>query len=265
VRPTSKQAYARLMVLKYVVAHSISTPSKPVLSQVFEKWSEAERREFDSRCQARAEANVAKMHELRLWKHASPKEQLFLQSFGSQMDAHIHEAAAWRMECAGMIMWALGLIDRWPKIDAETSPDLLKSILVKKVRFLSKHPKLRPPQEMCSKRDLMEFWHWRVVTRRLIEEKAPFEPDENMKRAGLNTLDEIVRFAAKSGHERGDLEETLDEDFVFRGKPFRDLSGEEYRIAASIITERHYAFDWLCGMAPGNRWDETPTHTRWSY
>lgn len=31
--------------------------------------------------------------------------------------------------------------------------------------------------------------------------------------------------------------------------------------ATSIIMERHFALNWLCGMAPGNRWDETPTDT----
>jgi len=25
--------------------------------------------------------------------------------------------------------------------------------------------------------------------------------------------------------------------------------------------ERHKALNWLCGFAPGNRWDETPTDT----
>jgi hypothetical protein len=169
------------------------------------------------------------------------------------------------MECAGMIIWALGLIDTWPKIDEEISRDLLKNLSVQRVPFLSKHPKLRPHQEITFKRDLMEFWHWRVITRQLIEKKSPFVPNENMKRDGLNTLDDLVRVAAKAGHERGDVEEVLDEDFVFRGKPFRSLSPHEYQVAASIITERHYALNWLCGMAPGNRWDETPTHTRWSH
>jgi hypothetical protein len=82
-----------------------------------------------------------------------------------------------------------------------------------------------------------------------------------MKKAGLNTLDDIVCLSAKSAYEKGDLEEIIDEDFVFEGKAFRTLSDNEYQRATSIIMERHYALNWLSGMSPGNRWDETPTET----
>ena len=122
--PTSKTSYARLMVLKYVVVHSLAT-ERPMLPEIFSKWSERERREFDDNCRKQAEANVKNMQKIGLWKHASPMEK----------------------------------------------------------------------------------------------------------------------------------------DFAFLGKPFRSISPDEYQMATSIIMERHVAMNWLCGMAPGNMWDETPTET----
>ncbi len=261
MRPTSREAYARLMVLKYIVVHAGTTPPKPILNPLLEKWPEARRKDFDSKFKRLAEANAAAMRRLRLWKHVSPDERSFLQSFGSRMDEYAQIAAGWRMECAGMIMWALRLFNTWPKIDAQFDPDLLKDVPIQKVGLFSRHPKLRRHEEISAKRDLMEFWHWRVRTRQLIEQDHPFEPDDKMKMAGLNKLDDIVRFSAKAAHEKGDLPEILDEDCVFLGRPFRSLTAEQYQNATSIIMERHYALNWLCGMAPGNRWDETPTET----
>jgi hypothetical protein len=51
------------------------------------------------------------------------------------------------------------------------------------------------------------------------------------------------------------------EDFPVRGIAFRDLSLSEWKDVSSVIIERHFALNWVCGRAPGNRWDETPTGT----
>src|SRR5579871_4960160 len=50
-----------------------------------------------------------------------------------------------------------------------------------------------------------------------------------------------------------------DGDFPAFGNPYWDISEEEYSIATSIAVERHQALNWICGRAPNNRWDETPT------
>jgi hypothetical protein len=51
------------------------------------------------------------------------------------------------------------------------------------------------------------------------------------------------------------------DDFPAFGKAYRDLSPDEFSIATSIAMERHRAFNWLSGRAPGNRWTDTPTDT----
>ena len=260
MKPSEDEVYARLKVLMYVVVHALATP-RPMLNEYFAKWSEKERSDFDDACKQHAESNATKMQMAGLWEYASPSEKAFLQSFGSQMDEYAHKAATWRMECAGTLMWALGFLNRFPVLDEQINPDLMKSVTAKRFGLFRKRPRLRPQNEISARRDLIELWHWRVRTRRLIEEGKPFEADENMKRVGIASFDDIVRFSAKAAHAKGDLPELKDDDFVFLGKSFRTLPTEEYQMATSIIMERHYALNWLCGMAQENRWDETPTDT----
>lgn len=249
------------MILKYVVAHAVTTPPPDALAELFSNWPESDRRSFDETCRTQAEGIIATMNSLGLWKHTSPFERAFLQSYGSTMETYSRMAAGWRLECVGAICWALGILDEFPRIDAECSTDLLASIPLKKVGLFSRCPSLRGKQEIAKMRDQMEFWHWRVRTRRLIEEGHSLPSNDDLKAAGMETYDDIVRVSAKLGYEKGSLSEILDEDFVFLGKPFRTLSSEEYQNATSIIMERHYALNWLCGHAPGNRWDDTPTDT----
>ena len=261
MRPSAKEAHARLMILKYVVAHAASTPPKELLAQVGANWGDAERAEFDVSFGHQADAFVKSLRKLGLWKYTSPKERAFLSSSGLEMDDYARLAASWRSEAAGMLMWALRLIEPWPKIDEQISPDHFKGVAMEKVGVFTNHPSLRPYEELSDKRGLVELWHWRVRTRQLIEEGHPFTADEKLKQAGIESFDDIVRFTAKGAHESGDLPEILEEDFVFLGKPFRALTADEYQTATSIIMERHYALNWLCGLAPRNKWDETPTDT----
>ena len=71
----------------------------------------------------------------------------------------------------------------------------------------------------------------------------------------------MVRLTAKGMGETTMALETIDEDFKVKGKAFRSLSAGEWSEVGSIIVERHFTLNWLCGRAPGNRWDETPTGT----
>jgi hypothetical protein len=258
MRPTSKTAYARLMVLRFVIVHAMATP-RQMLDKWFANWSAREQMEFDESCKRRAETNISKMQLFGLWKYVSPNEKIFLQSYGSRMDEDVHKTAYLRLESVGILMWAFGYLEEWPKIDVAMNAELLESVPLEKVGIFSKYPNLLPKEEIFAKHALVELWHWRVRARQLIEKGRPFVPDENMKQEGLKSFDDAVRFKAKAAHRRGDLSEIIDEDFGFRGKSFRSLTAEEYQKAASIITERHYAMNWLCGNARRNRWDETPT------
>ncbi len=68
---------------------------------------------------------------------------------------------------------------------------------------------------------------------------------------------QFLRKAAQAGT----IPPCMGDDFPVHGKAYRDLSVEQWAQCRSITTERHFALNWLCGDAPENRWDETPTST----
>ena len=117
---------------------------------------------------------------------------------------------------------------------------------------------LRPPEELEAARSIAEMWHWRSRTRQLLEEGRPFPP---MPGLPFTSWDSVVRFTAPRAAERGSIPTPIDEDFPAFGRAYRDLTADEWSQAHSIALERHRALNWLCGRAPGNRWDETPTDT----
>jgi hypothetical protein len=81
-----------------------------------------------------------------------------------------------------------------------------------------------------------------------------------MQTACVRSYDDIVRFTAKKLDEEGRMR-AIDEDFPAKGKASRELSDDEWSEVRSITMERHIALNWLCGYAPNNEWDETPTDT----
>jgi hypothetical protein len=175
--------------------------------------------------------------------YASLKNQALLQ-------------ATWRAESLQILVWALGLINKIPGCDTMAGDDLLNHLQLEKFKEFRTSAKLRAAKEIESARETAELWHWRSRTRELIEEKQPFPPEIPQ----FKSYDEVVRLSAKAAKEAGTLE-IIDEDFSIKGKAYRDLTQEEWSPIKSIAFERHFALNWLCGYAPDNRWDETPTDT----
>jgi hypothetical protein len=168
--------------------------------------------------------------------------------------------ASWRVESAQVLMWALGLVRDLPSYDTQASHDLLKQIPSNDIpRFVSS-ARLRKEAEIDRARADAELWHWRSRTRQLIEDGREFPADKQTRAAGFNSYDDIVRFTAKKLGEEGRIS-PIAGDFPARGKAYRKLSAEEWSEVQSITMERHFALNWLCGYAPENQWDETPTDT----
>jgi hypothetical protein len=147
-------------------------------------------------------------------------------------------------------MWALGMLPALPPYDTMADPGLLKQIPLRDVAAFVQGAHLREQAAIDGARDAAESWHWRSRTRELIERGDAFPDDPRMKAAGFGCYDDIVRFSACIG-----------EDFPAKGKAYRDLTEIEWSEVRSITAERHYALNWLCGYAPDNKWDETPTDT----
>jgi hypothetical protein len=132
--------------------------------------------------------------------------------------------------------------------------------------MLAQHPEserasIAAKAEIDHAREVAEGWRWRSRTRELEEMQHPFPDSPPMRKAGLNSWDDVVRFSAPKAAARGMIPPPIDDDSPLFGKAYRDLSADEWSVARSITMERHFALNWLCGYAPGNRWDETPTET----
>jgi len=104
-------------------------------------------------------------------------------------------------------------------------------------------------------RNLAELWHWRSRTRQLQDSNY------NFSFPGGLTIQKVIGMAASKAATNGVIPSPIGDDFPIFGKPYRDATHEEYSQATSIAVERHRALNWLCGLAPRNRWSETPTGT----
>ena len=162
---------------------------------------------------------------------------------------------SWSAESVVCLLWALGCISELPRYDENASADLTNKLPSGPSTLLLSDAVLREPALVDRQREIAELWHWRSRTRQLKESGYEFALP------GDKTIEEIIKTAAIRAAENGAIPTPIGDDFPAFGKAYRDLTGEEYSQAASIAMERHRAFNWLSGLAPGNRWRDTPTDT----
>lgn len=261
MNPGAKDAYRRLMVLKYLISRAYRSQATQYIDQNFNQLTDKEKSEIDTDFNKNRDETISSLKGFGLWEYVTPSEKSFFSLSAPEITEEAQINASWRMEAAAVLMWALNLIDCLPDIDMQADTDLLRLVKIRKIGFIYDGPKLRPPGEISQLRNIIETWHWRVNTRRLIESDYDFQPTESMQERGISSLDDIVKMTASRAYENGDINEFIEDDFVFRGQPFRSLTNDDFYEATSIIIERHHALNWLCGYAPKNAWDETPTDT----
>jgi hypothetical protein len=259
-RPTVEDVASRLIVLKYVVVYALTAPPRESMGTLFQHWSTEDLQKFGADAEARREEFWRPLRQADLWKAVAPSERELAEATIVTMSPQQQVNATWRMEAAQVLMWALDLLPQLPSYDTQANPDLLKQIQTADIpRFVSSSH-LRAELEIRSARDEAELWHWRSRTRQLVEESREIPSVEETVAAGFRSYDEIVRFTAnKLAQDRQFL--TIDEDFPVKCKAYRELNEEEWSEVRSITMERHFALNWLCGFAPSNEWDETPTDT----
>ncbi len=186
----------------------------------------------------------------------SPMEAAWLTTPFNKLEDQMIVDATWRTEALQAILWSLQLIEHLPPYDEPAGDEPLKLLHLEQFEALAASARLRDPDELESARSLAELWHWRSRTRQLIEKGEPFPEMPQFK-----SYDEIVRFTAKAAKEAGTLRKIIEEDFPVKGKACRDLTDAEWSEVVSITAERHFALNWVCGHAPNNSWDDTPTGT----
>jgi hypothetical protein len=189
-----------------------------------------------------------------LWPDLEEDEKKLLLSDRISTQQRID--ASWLGESITCLLWALQMIPRLPAYDLEADPTLLSRLRSDAIPELFRQARLRPKRESEKQRDTAELWHWRARTRRL-QELGDFDG----RLVGGHTIEQIIERAAINGAQRGLLPEPIARDFPARGKPYRDLSSDEFATLTSICQERHKAFNWLCGLSSTGQWADTPTDT----
>jgi hypothetical protein len=260
-RPTAEDAARRLVILKHVVVSAIVAPPREMLRQMSSKWSAAESEQFQQRAQAQRDQFWQGLRDAGLWQYLSPREQAHAQSTMATMNQQQQFDASWRIEAAQSLMWALGMLPELPSYDTGASQDLLKQMPSRDLAPFITTARLRKQSELDRARGTAEFWHWRSRTRELIERGDALPDDGSRQSMGFHSYDDIVRFSARNAAQKGTIPPCIGDDFPAKGKAYRDLTDEEWRVVRSITAERHLALNWLCGYAPDNKWDETPTDT----
>ena len=171
------------------------------------------------------------------------------------MNAQQRIDAGWLAESIACLHWALKIIPEMPSYDQEASHELVNALPANSIKELIQQAHLRPKEEIKRQRNVAELWHWRARTRRLQEDGHLFQLP------GGYTIEQVIELTALKGAESGDLPRPIGSDFPAMGKPYRDLSFEEFAILTSIAQERHKALNWLCGFSSSGQWADTPTDT----
>jgi hypothetical protein len=251
--PTTEEVSRRLSALKVVCVFALSAPPRPALAEMSRAWSPSEKNQFEAKAKQHRDDFWKRVKDSGLFAALTPKERELAGVTVATMTARQQLDASWRVEAVAVLLWALGGLEALPGYDEPVDHAILKQPLGDAL--------LRPEAELARARDVAELWHWRGRTRELAERGPALVPTPKMIEAGIRSYDDIVRASASLGHERGTLPPPIDGDFAVKGKAYRALSAGEWAAVRSMSAERHFALNWLCGRAPGNRWDETPTDT----
>jgi hypothetical protein len=253
--PDPSDVARRAAIIKYQLVYLAATPPPDVVFELGANQPVNDRIDTDDHLEERQRRVIAALRGSGLWEDTSPTERaLFAQPVTAITERQVIDGS-WRAESLHCLAWALGLVDEIPDYDTLTDPDILLPLIsTADVADFCRSATLRAPNLIDEAREIAELWHWRSRTRQLQEDGYTPGPGEP-------SLDAIVRELAPRMVASGNLPATIDDDFPVLGQAYRDLSNEQWATARSIAMERHLALNWLCGYAPGNEWDETPTDT----
>jgi len=261
MRPSHIDAYRRLLILKHTIDFAYVFIRGENMKQRSPQLTDSEKEKLESDRQNEMNGILASVKRAGLWEYTTTAEKKFLSTSYSEMDMQALINASWSIEGAVVLLWALQLTEDFPDINEQANPQVLNRLVANDTGSVAEEFSLRLFHEIEKMRDLIELWHWRVNTRILIERDYDFQAGKSMEDPGYESLDDIVREIAVNAYSAGNIKELIDEDFVFKGQAFRELPGGLFREAHSLILERHRALNWLCGYAPDNNWEETPTDT----
>jgi hypothetical protein len=255
-RPDAPFAVRRLFILREAFVKAFATPPAENVAEWMKAWGEEERNRFLGGFRGMFAARVEQIRSAGLWLEMSEDERKFIQTDVMETTDRQRIDASWLAESMLCILWALGIVEPLPGYDEEAGFETIKAHTNGSVQELVKTAMLRPQQEIDEQRDFAELWHWRCRTRKLLDGgQIPAVLEDGL------TMERVIEMSAAKAAEAHAFKAPIGGDFPTFGKPFREMDAPEFASVTSISQERHKAFNWLCGYAPGNRWAETPTDT----
>jgi len=256
IPPDAKAVAQRLIILKHRFKKTIATPPPDCLAQWMKNWSGHDQVKFTAKMQELYDRQIQELRAIGLWDGMEKEEQDFLAAGPTEISMQSYIDGNWLAESIVCLLWALGFVPNLPAYDEQVMGKGKTHLTKLPPKLLDEKLALRPAHGIAREREIAELWHWRSRTRRLQQEGRM--PDQFP--GGLN-LDQMLQMVSTKAAHDGLIPTPIAADFPAFGKPYRDLTPEEYSIATSIAIERHRAFNWLCGYAPGNYWVRTPTDT----
>jgi hypothetical protein len=255
-RPSANDVMTRALLLLHIFLKAAATPPPEILARFSQPPGNPEALKLAEECRSVFAEKHQKIRAAGLWEHLEDDERAFLEADVFETTMRQRVDASWLIESIECLLWAAEHRERIQPYDQQANPKPGRLGAGQTMRELIAKASLRPASEIDRERDRAELWHWRCRTQMLLAEKSIPDVLPN----GM-TIAEVIRLSARKAAEEGFFAEPIESDFPAFGKPFRAITEEEFSQTMSIAKERHKAFNWLCGYAPGNRWSETPTDT----
>jgi hypothetical protein len=252
--PDAATVIRRAIVLKYLFVKAVAAPPLALAKQKF-NWNDEEANKFIEDQRSRNAHIVEELRQAGLWNEMEAEERSFMEAHSGEFAGQAWIDKLWAIESIVCLLWSLGYVSDLLAYDRQADRQLVNKLPREPVDALVRNAALRPRELVEAQRDVAELWHWRSRTRNLQESGYKFALPAGM------TIEKLIGTASAKAALDGVIPAQIGDDFPAFGKAYRDLSRAEYLKATSIAMERHRAFNWLCGLAPGNRWAETPTDT----
>ena len=253
--PDAGAVMARVIILESLFVKGLATPPPEYIAECKQRWSGDEWKKFCKEERAQNGQLIERLRQNGLWSSMDRHERQFMEAESPEISQQALIDLSWRAESIVCLLWALGYISELLPYDQQADPKLSNKLPAEPAEALIQKAAFRPHELIEKQRDLAELWHWRSRTRQLQESGFKFTFPGDM------TIQRVIQMVSAKAAADGEIAEPIGDDFPAFGKPYRDLTRQEYSQATSIAMERHHAFNWLCGLAPGNRWADTPTDT----
>ena len=252
--PCAASVMKRALILNAIYVTGMMTPSGNLVRSDLAGRTPDERFGFWETTGQSSSLIVVDLKTAGLWSDVEEDEQKLLLSDRISTQQRID--ASWLAESIASLLWALQMIPKLPADDRKADPTLASRLRSDSIPELIRQARLRPKREIEKQRQIAELWHWRARTRHL-QELGNFDG----QLVGGRTIEQIIERIATKGARSGHLPNPVARDFPALGKPYRDLSSQEFATLTSIAQERHKAFNWMCRYSPTGRWADTRTDT----